>query len=91
MDHVVTNNIDKNKDQRNDGIENELMFDNIFNLSISTKYPLPVITVIPRGGNKHISNTVAVLECLWDRGANNSMIKIRHTKYYERKMRYNKL
>ena len=34
---------------------------------------------------------VAGLICLWDSGATNIMVKIRHTKHYERKMRSNKV
>ena len=34
---------------------------------------------------------IASLTCLWDSGDTNSMINIKHTKYYERKMRFNKV
>ena len=37
--HVVTKNIDTNKNERNDAIENETKFDNTFNLSRETKDP----------------------------------------------------
>ena len=57
----MTNNIKTNKDQCNDAIENELKFDNSFNLSRGIKYPLPVVTVSLRGGKKHIAMTVAGL------------------------------
>ena len=43
LDHVVTENIDTNKNERNDAIENETKFDNIFNLSSRNKDPLPVV------------------------------------------------
>ena len=53
MDHVVTDNIKKNKYQHNDAIDNDLTFDNnSFNLYSGTKDPLPVVTFSLRGGNK---------------------------------------
>ena len=54
LDHIVTDNINNNKDQLDDSIYNELTFDtNSFSLSRGTKYPLPVVTVRIRGDNKH--------------------------------------
>ena len=45
LDHVVTNNLKKNKDQLNEATINEPTFDtNIFNLSSGTSDPLPVVT-----------------------------------------------
>ena len=45
LDHVVTDNIRTNKDQLNKAIYNDLTFDtSIFNSSIGTKDPLPVVT-----------------------------------------------
>ena len=85
-DHVVTNNIKTNSYQRYDAMENEPKFENSFNLSRGTKKILPVVTVSLRGGKKKIAMTAAGLICLWDSGVTNSMIKRRHTKYYERKM-----
>ena len=38
-DHVMNDNIKKNKDQRNDAIKNEPNFDSSFNLYSGTKYP----------------------------------------------------
>ena len=53
LDHVVTDNIKKNKYQHNDAIDNDLTFDNnSFNLYSGTKDPLPVVTFSLRGGNK---------------------------------------
>ena len=80
-----------NKYQRNEAIENEPKFDNIFSSSSGTKDHLTVVTVSLRGGKKHRATTVAGLTCLWDSGATNSMIKKRQTKYYERKMWSNKV
>ena len=68
------------------------MFDhNSFNWSSGTRDPLTVVTVSLRGGKKHRSTTVDGLTFLWDSGATNIMIKIRHTKYYERKIQSNKV
>ena len=91
MDHTVNDNIKTNKDQRNDAIENYPKFDNRFNLSNRTKYPPPVVTVIIPGGKKQIEMTVASLTCLWDSIDTKSTTKRRHTKYYECKMRSNKV
>ena len=91
MDHVVTNNIKKKKNQLNDTIKNDPKFDHTFSLSRGTTDPQPVVTVSLRGGKEQISTTVSGITFLWDSGATDIMIKIKHTKYYERKMRYNKL
>ena len=92
MDHVVTNNIKTNKYQHNDVIYDELTFDtNSFFFSSGTKDPLPVVTASLGGGKKHRTKTVSGLTCLWYSRTNNSMIKIRHTKYYQLKMRSNKV
>ena len=61
MDHVVTDNIKKNKDQNNDAIKNEPMFGDSFNLSRGTKSPLPVVTVSLRVIKKHRATTGAGL------------------------------
>ena len=46
LDHVVTNNLKKNKYQLNESINNDPTFDsNIFNLSSGNSKPLPVVTV----------------------------------------------
>ena len=88
----MTDNIKDYDDQYNDAIDNEPTLDNIsLNLSIGTIDPLPVVTVYLQGGKKHRSTVVAGLTCLWDSGANGSMIKRRHTKHYERKMRSNRV
>ena len=68
----------KNKDQRNDAIEYGPKFDSKFSLSIRTKEPLPVVTVILRRGKKK-------------GGTTESMINRWHTKSYDFKMRSNKV
>ena len=65
MDHVVTDNIKINKYQRNDAIEDEPKFDNIFNLSSVTKDPRPVVTASLQGVKKLRATTIAGLTCLW--------------------------
>ena len=73
----MTDNINKNKDQLDDSIYNELTFDtNSFCLSIGTKDPLPVVTVRIRGDNKHRATTDYGITFLWDSGATDSMINI---------------
>ena len=92
LDQVVTDNKKTNKDQLNEAIYNEPTFDtSSFNSSSSTRYPLPVVTVTLQGGKKHRATNVAGLAFLWDSGANDSTIKRKHYKYYELKMRSNKL
>ena len=92
MDNVVTDTIKTNKDQHNDAIYNEPTFDTkFFNLYSGTKEPIQVVTVSLQGCNKHRAKTVSGITCLWDSRDTNRMIKIRHTKYYERKMRSKKL
>ena len=86
----MTNNIKNNNNQHNYGIEHYPKFDNIFSLSRGNKYPLTVVPVILRGGKKQRAIMIAILTFLWDSGANCSMIKIKHTKHYEHKMRSNK-
>ena len=88
--HMVTNNIN-NKYQRNDAIEYEPKFDSKFSLSSGTKYPLPVVSVSFRGGRNKGQILISGLTCLWYIGANNIMIKRRHTKPYDRKMCSNKV
>ena len=88
----MTNNIKYYNNQYNDAIDNYPTLDNSsFNLSSGTRYPLPVLTVSLQGGKKHRATVVANITCLWDSGATNSMIKRRHTKHYERKMRFNRV
>ena len=89
MDHVLTDNKNKNKNHRNDAIENEPKFDNAFNLYSRTKDPLKLVTAILQGGKKQREITVAGITCLWDSGGTNIIIKRRHTKYYERMMQSN--
>ena len=86
----MTNNIKDYNNKYNEAIDNEPTLDNNrFNVSSVTIYPLPVVTVSLQRGKKHRATVVVGLTCLWDSGATNSMIKRRHTNYYERKMRPN--
>ena len=92
LSHVVTENLKNCKDQNNEAINSDPKFDNSsFTLSSGTSDPLPGVTVSLHGGNKHRATIVAGLTCLWDSRATNSMIKIRHTKPYERNMRSNRV
>ena len=92
LDHLVTDNLNNYKDQSNEVINSELTFDTSdFNSSSGNSNPLPVVTVSLRGVKKHRATAVASLTCLWDSRATDSMIKRRHTKNYERNMRYNKV
>ena len=52
---------------------------------------MPVVTISLQGVNKHRSTTIAGIKFLWDSGATDSMINIKHTNHYERKMRSNKV
>ena len=46
LDHVVTKNLNTNKDQSNEAINSDPTFDTSnFNLSIGTSDPLPLVTV----------------------------------------------
>ena len=92
LDHIVTENLKNYKDQGNEAINSKPEFDtSIFNLSSGNSDPLPVVTVSLRGLKKHRSTTVAGITSLWYSWATNIMIKIRHNKHYERKMRSNKV
>ena len=92
MDHIVTDNLKTNKYQSNESINNGLTFDTSnFNLSSGNSNPLLVLTVSPQGGKKHRETTVAGLTLLWDSRATDIIIKRRHTKNHERKMRSNKV
>ena len=88
--HVVTNSIKKNKNKHNGATEDEPKSDNMFSLSSGNKEPIPEVIVILRGGKKHRATMVAGLTCLWDIESTGSKIKIKYTKYYERRMRSNK-
>ena len=91
LDHVVTDNIKTSKDKHDEAIYNESTFGIIiFNSSRDTRDLLPVVTVTLLGGKKHRATNVASLKCLYDSGSTNIMINIKHTKYYEHKMRSNK-
>ena len=72
--HVVNNNLNTNKGQSNEAINNEPTFDTTsFNLSRSTSDPLPVVTVSLQKGNKHRATTGAGLTCVWGSAATYSM------------------
>ena len=87
----MTDNINKNKNEHNDPIEYEPRFDSKFILSSGTKDPLPVVTVSLRRGKKQRAKIIAGLTCLWDSRATDVMIKRRHTKPYEIKIRSKKV
>ena len=92
MDHILTEKIKTNKDQLNYAIYNEPAFDNnSLNLSSGTRDPLPVLTVTLQEGKKHGEMNVSGLKYLWDSGATENTINRKHTKYYERKIRSNKV
>ena len=92
LDHIVTDNLNNDKDQSNEATNSDPTFDtSSFNSSSGTSDPLPVVTVSLLGGKKHKATTVSGLTVLWYSGATDSMIKIRHINNYERKMRYNKV
>ena len=92
LDKVVTNNSRTTKYQINESIKNEPIFDtNSFNLSRGTSDHLPLLTVPLRGGKKHIATNIAGLTFLWYNGATYSIINRRRTKYYEGKIRSNKV
>ena len=62
LDHLLTKNIKDYNDQNNEAIDNEPKLDNSsFNLSSSSRDPLPVVTVSLQGGKKHVATTVAGL------------------------------
>ena len=62
MYHVVTNNLNTNKDQPNESINNEPTSNtNSFNLSRGNINPLTVLALSLIGGKKHRSMTVAGL------------------------------
>ena len=87
----MTDNIKKNKNQHNDAIEYEPRFGNKFSLSSGNKDPLSVVTVEFIGVKKQRATTSAGLTCLWDSGAAENMIKIRHTKPYKLNIRSTKV
>ena len=88
----MTKNLNTTKDKLNEAINNDPTFGtNSFNLSIVTSNPLPVVTVSLRVGKKHRATNFSGLTCLWGSGATYSMIKMKHTKHYERNMWYNKV
>ena len=88
----MTENLKSYNNQINEDIDNDPKFDNSgFNLSSNTGEPLPVVTVSLRGGKKHRAIVVAGITCLCDSGSTNIMIKIKHNKHYESKMRSNRV
>ena len=91
MDHVVADNININKNENNDAIENEQKFDNKFSLSIWNKEPVPVVTVSLREGKKLRTAMIPVVLFLWGSRATYIIIRLKHTKHYECRMRSNKV
>ena len=62
LDHVVTDKINTNKDQRNEAIYNGPTFDiSIFNSYSGTRDPLRVVTVALWVCKKHTATTVSGL------------------------------
>ena len=62
LDHIVKDNINKNKYQLNDTIYNGPNFDtNSFNSTSITRDTLTVLTDTLQGGKKHTAMTVAGL------------------------------
>ena len=54
----MTNNLKTTKDQLNESINNEQMFDNSsLNLYSGNSYPFPVVTFYLQGGKKHRATT----------------------------------
>ena len=83
LDHVVTNNLNTNKDKSNEAINNDQTFDTSnFKLYRGTRNPLPVVTVSLQRLNKDTATTVSGISWLWDIRATNIMINIQHTKHY---------
>ena len=88
----MTDNIHYYNDQYNDTIDNYPTPDKSgFNFSRGARYPLPVVTVPLQGGKIHRSTVVSGPTFLWDIRATDIMIKIRHTRHYELKMRSNRV
>ena len=91
LDNVMTDSKKKNNNQHNDAIGYETKFDSKFSLSSGTQDPLRVVTVSLRGCKKQRASIIDCLKYLLGSIATNSMIKRKHTKPYERKMRSNNL
>ena len=89
MDQVIITNTNYNK--LNDVIENELKFDSSNSLANNPiKYPLPIVTIRLRGGKKSRQTYKSGLTWLWENGAINSIIKIKHINTYIYKLPANK-
>ena len=81
LDHVV--NININNNQVNDAVNNKLEFDSSNSLSNNpVKDPLPIVTVILRGGKKSRKILNSDLICLWDIGSTDRMIKSNYINTY---------
>ena len=62
LDHIVTDNLNYNKDKLNESINSDPTFDTSnFNLYSGTSEPLTVVTVYLRGGKKHRVTTFSGL------------------------------
>ena len=91
LDHVVTFNIENNKNQHNYVIEYLPKFGNTFSLYIGTKDPIQLVTASLRREKKQRITMIAILTFLWYRRATDSMTKRWPTKHYERNIHYNKM
>ena len=88
----MTDNLKNYNYQSNESIDNEPIFYNSsFSLCSGTNDPVPVVTVSLQVGKKNRGTVVAGITCLWDSGCTESMIKIQHTKHYERKIWSNRV
>ena len=68
------------------------MFYNTFSSSSgSPMEPLTVVTISLIGGKTNRAKIIIGITCLWDSGATNSTISIKHTKPYGSRMNYNKV
>ena len=87
----MTNNT-RNKNQCDDAIEYEPIFDSKFSLSSGpNRHPLSVVTVSLKGGRKYRAFIIYGLKCLWDSGSTAIIIKRRKTKPYKCTMLPNKV
>ena len=79
LDPLVIENLNNYKDQSNEAINSELIFDtSSSNLSSGNSNLLPVVTVYLQEENKHRAKNVAGLICLWGIRATYGMIKRQH-------------
>ena len=92
LDRAVRDNLKDQKYQINEVINSDAKLGtSSFNLSEVTSDLLRVVTVSIQVRKKHGATDFSGLICLWDSGATNRMLKILHTKHYERKIQSNKV